>query len=159
MYDYYERKCNDHRAGRYRPRGCAFPPGLLELHIYGRVYDPERAPYHSWVRRGIDHEPRPKLKSTSGVGVSTPCVSVYTRGMTVFVPGFLDLYMYGRIVIRGWEIIVPGCGGTARLHDPQPTINQPAGGWGFHTLRGGIGPRDVRFRLRFVKVVDVWKDF
>ena len=31
--------------------------------------------------------------------------------------------------------------------------------WGFHTLLGGIDLEDVRFRPRFVGVVDVWKDF
>ena len=31
--------------------------------------------------------------------------------------------------------------------------------WGFHTLHGGIGPRDLRFRPQFVGVVKVWKDF
>ena len=31
--------------------------------------------------------------------------------------------------------------------------------WGFHTLRGGIDPGDLRFRTRVVGAVDVWKDF
>ena len=35
------------------------------------------------------HEPQ--------VGVSTPCGAVSTTGATVFVPGLLELYMYGRI--------------------------------------------------------------
>ena len=30
-------------------------------------------------------------------------------------------------------------------------------GWGFHTLRGGIDPGDLRFRPRVVEVVDRWK--
>ena len=29
--------------------------------------------------------------------------------------------------------------------------------WGFHTLRGGIDPRDPRFRRRVVGVVEAWK--
>ena len=59
-------------------------------------------------------------------------------------------------LIRGFEIILPGCGGTStlargatlaarRLHEPQPTSNQPVGLGFFHTLRGGIGPEDLRF--------------
>ena len=32
-------------------------------------------------------------------------------------------------------------------------------GWGFHTLRGGINPGDLRFRPRVVGVVDIWKGF
>ena len=32
-------------------------------------------------------------------------------------------------------------------------------GWGFHALRGGIDPGDMRFGLRVVGVVDIWKWF
>ena len=32
-------------------------------------------------------------------------------------------------------------------------------GWGFHTLRGGIDPGDLRFRPRVVGVVEMWKVF
>ena len=32
-------------------------------------------------------------------------------------------------------------------------------GWGFHTLRGGIDPRDLRFRPRVVGIGEIWKDF
>ena len=31
-------------------------------------------------------------------------------------------------------------------------------GWGFYTLRGGIHPRNLRFRPRVVEVVRMWKD-
>ena len=30
-------------------------------------------------------------------------------------------------------------------------------GWGFHTLRGGIDPGDLRSHPRVVGVVDIWK--
>ena len=71
--------------------------------------------------------------------------------------------------IRGWEIIFPGCGGLSALargatlaarwlHEPQPISNHPVG-LGFHTLRGGIDPGDLRFRPRFVGDVETWKDF
>ena len=73
-----------------------------------------------------------------------------------------------RFLTRGWEHILPGCGGTAALvrgatlaarwlHEPQSAITQ--WGWGFHTLRGGIDPGDLRFRPRVVGVVEIWKDF
>ena len=32
-------------------------------------------------------------------------------------------------------------------------------GWGFHTVLGGIDPRDRRFRPRCAGVADVWKYF
>ena len=32
-------------------------------------------------------------------------------------------------------------------------------GWSLHTLRGGIDPRDLRFRARFVGAIEIWKDF
>ena len=70
-------------------------------------------------------------------------------------------------LIRGWELILPGCGGTSALargatlaerwlHEPQSAITQ--WGWGFHTLRGGIDPGDLRYCLRVVGVADAWKD-
>ena len=31
-------------------------------------------------------------------------------------------------------------------------------GWGFHTMRGGINPGDLRVRPRVVRVVEIWKD-
>ena len=32
-------------------------------------------------------------------------------------------------------------------------------GWGFYTLRGAIDPGDLRFRLRVVGFIEIWKDF
>ena len=48
----------------------------------------------------------------------------------------------------------PGAGGFT--NPSQSGIGQ--WGWDFHNVRGGINPGDHRFRLRFVGVVDVWKD-
>ena len=74
--------------------------------------------------------------------------------------------------MRGWELILPGCGGTSALtrgeslaalwlHEPQATRQSAIIqlGWGFHTLRGGIDPGDLRFRSRVAEVVEIWKDF
>ena len=30
--------------------------------------------------------------------------------------------------------------------------------WGFHTVRGGVGPEELDFRPRVVGVVEIWKD-
>ena len=46
-----------------------------------------------------------------------------------------------------------GCRTRVTLH--QPISNQA----GFHTVRGGIDPRDHRFHPRLDGVKDVWKDF
>ena len=53
-----------------------------------------------WLR-----EPQPSAISHSGVGISTPCGAVWTRGTTVFVPGvleILDRYYFLFIIITGW---------------------------------------------------------
>ena len=68
---------------------------------------------------------------------------------------------------RGWEIILPECGGTSALargatldarwlHEPEP-ISNPQWGWGFRTLRGGIDQGDLRVRPRVFADVDVRK--
>ena len=56
---------------------------------------------------------------------------------------------------RGWEVILPGCGGTLALargvtlaarwlHEPQPISNQPAG-LGFPHFAGRLRPGDLGF--------------
>ena len=77
-------------------------------------------------------------------------------------------YLEG-FLIGGWELILPGCGGTSalargatlaarRLHEPQ-TISNHLVGWCFYTARGGIVPGVLCFRLRVVGVVEIWKLF
>ena len=72
-------------------------------------------------------------------------------------------------LIRGWELILPGCVRTSTLsreatlaarwfHEPQPISNQPIS-LGFHTLRGGNDPGDLPLRPRVVGVVGIWKGF
>ena len=42
--------------------------------------------------------------------------------------------------------------------EPPPNQQSADGGcWGFHTLRGGFDPVGLRFRPRFVRVVDVFR--
>ena len=72
-------------------------------------------------------------------------------------------------LIRGWEMVLPGCGGTSILsreatigarwlHEPQPISNQSVR-WGLYAARGGIDPGDICFRPRVVQVVEIWRDF
>ena len=70
------------------------------------------------------------------------------------------------LLIRGWNIILPRCGVTSLsrgatpaaswLHESQPICYHP--GWGFHTVRGGIGPGDLGLRPGLVGFVMIWKD-
>ena len=72
-------------------------------------------------------------------------------------------------LFRGWDPNLPGCSGTSALargetlaarwlHEPQPMSYRPVG-LRFPHRPGGIDPGDLRFRLRFVEVVEIWKDF
>ena len=72
-------------------------------------------------------------------------------------------------LIRGWGLLIPGCGGTSTLsrgatltarwlHESQPTVFSQWG-WGFHILQGGVDPGDARFRPRVVGVVDTVEGF
>ena len=45
------------------------------------------------------------------------------------------------------------------LHDESHPISNIQWVWGFHTLRGGIDPGDLRFRPRVAGIVEIWKDF
>ena len=47
-------------------------------------------------------------RSAVGVGFFTPCGEVSTRMISVFVPGFSELYMCGWIPIPACDPIVPG---------------------------------------------------
>ena len=58
-------------------------------------------------------------------------------------------------IMRKRGLILPGCGGTSTM-SPSLILNQPGQwGWNFHTIRGGVDSRDVRFRLRVVGFIDV----
>ena len=86
-----------------------FVPGLLELHIYGKDFDPEwdlifpGCGVTSTLPNGKHfavhwlYEPRSNQQSVNEDGVSIPCGAVSTREIIAFVPGLLDLYVYRRI--------------------------------------------------------------
>ena len=53
--------------------------------MYGIVYDPRIALYP------------PRVSLALRIEVSTPCGARLNRGTTIFFPGLLDVYVYGRI--------------------------------------------------------------
>ena len=57
---------------------------------------------------------------------------------------------------RGRDLVLSG---WRWIYEPQPNSDQPEG-LGFpQSSEWGIDPGGRRFRLRFVGVVDVWKEF
>ena len=72
---------------------------------------------------GGDRHSQP-TNGVPGVGVSKPCGAVSTPDITVFVPGSLELYMYGMIYDPGMDPILPGC---RWLHKLQPISDRPVG--------------------------------
>ena len=70
---------------------------------------------------------------------------------------------------RGWNLSSPDAAGRRRWPEgqllPRAGYMSPSQsaiaqwGWGFHTLRGGIDPRDLRCRPRVVGFAEIWKDF
>ena len=103
--------------------------------MYGRISDQGMGPYPPRGWHWVDEPP---------VGGSTPCGAVSTLGTTVFVPGLLELSMYGRIPS-------PGMGSYL----PRVVLAIQTPGRGCHTVGGSIDPGGHRFRPRFVVVVDV----
>ena len=86
-----------HRAGRFRTGGSLLSsPGCQSCRCMERFlirgWGPV-APGWRWrYFRALANQ-----RSAGGVGFSTPCGAVSTRGITVFVPELSELYMYGRI--------------------------------------------------------------
>ena len=96
-------------------------------------------------------------RSASRAGVSTPCGTVSTRGITVFVSMLSELSIYGGIPDPGMRSYRPRVALALCSNLSQSAIGQR--GWGFHTVRGGFDPGDHRFRPRNVGVVHVWRGF
>ena len=74
-----------------------------------------------------------------------------------FVPELSELYMYGSISNPGMETYPPR-GALALCTIPSQSATGQCG-WGFHTVRGGFDPGDLRFRPRVGRVVHVWRDY
>ena len=76
--------------GGIDPRDQLFVPGVLGVvDVYGNIYYPRMGPHLPYVR--LVPRTQASQRSSSEVGVSTPCVAVSTRGITVFVPGLFEL--------------------------------------------------------------------
>ena len=98
----------------------------------------------------------PATQQSAGGGVvSTPCGSVLTRGIAVFVRGLFELCIYGRIYDPGMMFYRPrmrwdlggGLRGNSRgalSHKPRPISNQRMA-VGFPYLAGRYRPCGSRF--------------
>ena len=64
--------------------------------------------------------------------------------------------MYGRIYDPGMGSYRPQVALDLLSSPSQSTIGR--WGWGFHAVRGEFDPGDLRFCLRIVGVVNVWRD-
>ena len=70
----------------------------------------------------------PANSGVPGVRVPTPCVPVSSRGIPAFAPDVLSFRRMKGILMRGWDLILPGW----RLpHEPEPISNQPVVTLGF----------------------------
>ena len=89
----------------------------------------------------------------------------------LWVVRVVEICMYG-FVIRGWELILPGCGGTLALarratfaarclHEPHPISNHPVGlpsGADVSTPCGAVSTREMCICPRLVVFAEIWKD-
>ena len=87
-----------HRVTGFRPGGSPFSsPGCRSCRCMDgfliRGWDPVGPRWRLLYFRAPANQ-----RSAGGIGVSTPCGAVSTRGITVFVPTLSELYMYGEIV-------------------------------------------------------------
>ena len=73
--------------------------------MYRMIYDPGMGPYPLRVALA-PHAPA-KERSAGGVGVSTSCGAVSTRGIDVFVTGSSELKRFGRISNHGGGLTLP----------------------------------------------------
>ena len=116
------------------------------------------------------HEPQLISNQPMWLGFHTVRDGIDPRGPR-FVPRLLEL------VVEIWKDLLPGdkalsCPGAAgHRRWPERQLPPRAGsmslsqsatsqlGWGFHTLRVGIDPGDLRFSPRIVGVAEIWKGF
>ena len=74
--------------------------------------------------------------------------AVSTLETTVFVPGLSELQIYGNISDPGM-----------RHYPPRVALALRTPGWGFHTVRSGVDPGELRLRPQVFGVLYVRKDF
>ena len=84
------------------------------------------------------HEPQPRGNMPVGLGFPHLAGRHQPGGSAFSAPGYLIRRDIERFLNRGWEIILPGCGGTSALlrgatlaacwlHERQPISNHPVG--------------------------------
>ena len=121
------------------PRGVTvFVLDVLDLRMYRRIYDPGMGSYYSRVAALPTSA---NQQSASGVGDSTPCWEVSTRGGTVFVPVRRSCRCVERFMIRGCGLILPGCGGSPRT----PVNQRSTSGVGVVTPCAAVSIREISF--------------
>ena len=86
------------------------------------------------------------------VGIYTPCGAVSTREIIVIFPALLELYRFEGFLNRGWDLIPSRWGGAVEL---EPISDFSQRDWGFDTVRGGVGPKEVGFLPRFVLILEI----
>ena len=115
------------------------------------------------------HEPQPISYQLVRFGFPHRAERYRPEGSAFLSPVCWSCRDMAGFLIRGWEIILAGCGETSTLargatlaarwlRGPQPISNQLVG-WGFYTARGGIDAGDLCFCPRVVGIVEVWRDF
>ena len=91
-----------------------------------------------------------------------------TRGITVCIPGLLEMSTFGSISDpwmgpyppRLWRNLKRCPEGQLLARAGSMSLSQSATslwGWSFHIVWGGIDPEDRSFRVRVVGVEDIWK--
>ena len=101
------------------------------------------------------HEPQPISNHPVGLGFPHPAGRYRPGGSAFSSPGCWSCRDMEGFLTRGWELILPGCGGTSALargatlaarwlHEPQPISNQPVG-LGFPHLTGRHRPGGSAF--------------
>ena len=167
-----------HLAGRYRPGVCAFSSrgcwrcrNIEEFLIRGWELILLGSGGTSGLARGETlaarclRGPQPIIHHPVPLGFPHP-VGRYRPGGSAFsLSGFYSCRDMERFPIRRWMLILPGCRETSALArgklSPRASSMGPIQsaitqwGWGFHTLRGGIDPRDLRFRPRVFRGLEI----
>ena len=103
-----------------------------------------------------------------GLGFPHPAGRYRPRGSALLSPRCWSRRDMEGFLTRGWERILPGCGGTSALaqgatfdprwlQEPQRISNHPTG-LGFPHPTGRYRPEGSAFRPRVVGVVKKWKD-
>ena len=129
-----------HRAGRFRPGESAFSsPDCRSCKGIEGFLIRKRKPILPGVCWLYVRSPA-NQRQAIGVGVSTPCEVVSTRGITVFVPGCRSCKCMEGLMIRGWEPVVPG---WRWLYSRAPANQRSTGGVGVSTPCGAVSTRGI----------------